>query len=452
MAAPDSGAARAIPSGMDSLQPLTGPRFDLIVEMLKDLSRATTPGEVNRAFILRSLRLRPVDYAVSLSTRGLEPGAYRITRRNDLGPILSGKVTPVFAEYPAPSDSLPIHRDGILARMIADPRPKVVHRLEAPNDPVLGTEVAQMRSALVIPLYDEGEAKNWSVQFRRSPEGFSPDECETTIMTANLVGGTNRRMGLTREVRELNARLNKQFEDLARIQRALLPSKIPDIPGLKIATSYLTSDQAGGDYYDFFEFENGMWGILIADVSGHGAAAAAVMAMLHAILHAYRSTIDGASIRPEEVLRFANRRLCAASIESSFVTAFFAVYNPATATLSYSRSGHNPPRHKDGRTGDMRALDGAGSLPLGVFEDSGLTSETIRLSSGDTVILYTDGITEAFDAERRMFGVDRLDAALTECSGDPDCVVDSVHTALYAHTGSRTRADDQTIVAFRYVG
>jgi sigma-B regulation protein RsbU (phosphoserine phosphatase) len=176
------------------------------------------------------------------------------------------------------------------------------------------------------------------------------------------------------------------------------------------------------------------------------------MAMLHAILHAYRSTIDGAAVHPDEVLRFANERLCAASIESSFVTAFFAVYDPDAATLTYSRSGHNPPRFKDGRTGEIRSIEGAGSLPLGVFVDSALTRETLRLWPNDTVIRYTDGITEAFSADRRMFGVERLDQALTRCSGEPDCVVDSVHTALYAHTGSRTRADDQTIVAFRYLG
>jgi sigma-B regulation protein RsbU (phosphoserine phosphatase) len=437
---------------MDAHPPHTGPRFDLVVEMLRDLSRATTPGEVNRSFILRSLRLRPVDYTISLSTRGLEPGHYRITRRTDIVPVLRGDITPTFPDYPAPSRDLPVHSTGFLAGVIADARPKIATDLHVAGDPVLGDEIAQMRSALAIPLYDEGEPKNWNLQFRRGAEGFSPSDCETTIMTANLVGGTNRRMGLTREVRDLNNRLQKQFEDLARIQRALLPSEIPDIPGLKIATSYLTSDQAGGDYYDFFKFDNGKWGILIADVSGHGAAAAAVMAMLHAILHAYRSTIDADEVRPDRVLNFANKRLCAASIESSFVTAFFAVYDPAEATLTYSRSGHNPPRFKKGASGDICSIDGAGSLPLGVFEDSGLTSETLRLSPNDTVILYTDGITEAFNPRREMFGVDRLDEALHGCSGDPDCVVDSVHTALYAHTGSRTRADDQTIVAFRFLG
>jgi len=85
-----------------------------------------------------------------------------------------------------------------------------------------------------------------------------------------------------------------------------------------------------------------------------------------------------------------------------------------------------------------------------VFEPLGATSASIRLEPGDTVVMYTDGITEAFNPSREMFGVAGLDASLEGCSGAPDCVVDSVHGALYEHTNSRTRDDDQTIVALRF--
>jgi phosphoserine phosphatase RsbU/P len=152
------------------------------------------------------------------------------------------------------------------------------------------------------------------------------------------------------------------------------------------------------------------------------------------------------------VLRYANRRLLDAGIEGNFVTAFFAVYEPKKGLFIYARSGHNPPLLKSGRTGALRHLDGEGAPPLGVLEPYEITSETIQLEPMDTVVLYTDGITEAFNANHEMFGSARLDAALTGCSGSPDCVVDSVHAALYQHTGSRTRVDDQTLVALRYVG
>jgi len=231
------------------------------------------------------------------------------------------------------------------------------------------------------------------------------------------------------------------------VQQALLPREIPKIPGLKIATSYLTSDEAGGDYYDFFPAPNGTWGVVIADVAGHGAAAATVMAMLHAILHGYR----GPDFAPDAVLRYANSRLEACRIESTFVTAFFGVYDPATGRLEYARAGHNPPRLKQRDGGGVRAVDGAHGLPLGITRDYEMRSGSLDLRVGDTLVLYTDGITEAFSAEREQFGIHRLDGALVGCSGEPDCVVDSVHKALYKHTRSLAREDDQTIVAIRRV-
>jgi phosphoserine phosphatase RsbU/P len=427
------------------------PRLDVLIRMLKTLSTAETPSEVLSAFARGYWVLRPIQYMVSISTRDLPPGAYRITRSIDVEEVLAGRAR---ADGTVPArESIPVQSGGFIGEVIADGRPKVITELELRGDPVLGDLLEPMGSALVIPLYDEGEPRYWTLQFRRARGAFSAEELEQAAIVANLVGGTNTRLLLMQQVSQLNRALRAQFEDVAKVQRSLLPKRIPQIPGVEIATSYLTSDQAGGDYYDFFGFEDGTWGFLIADVSGHGAAAATIMAMLHGILHAYTGGVaKGEARRPDRVLRYANQRLFEAGLEGNFVTAFFAVYEPRTGTLTYARSGHNPPLLKDGATGAVTHLDGEGSPPLGLFEPYEVTCASVSLRPNDTVILYTDGITEAFSAAREMFGAGRLDAALEQCSGAPDCVVDSVHTALYQHTGSMTRADDQTLVAIRYVG
>jgi phosphoserine phosphatase RsbU/P len=417
------------------------------VEMLRELSIADTPYRVLNSFARGYWPLRPIDYMISLSTRDLPEGQYRITRSIDVAGVLAGSAEMPTAQ-PRRRDEIPVHSGGFIGSVIADKHPVLIHDLECRADPVLGDLLRDFGSALFIPLFDEGQPRYWNIQLRKGKEGFSLPELEQAAIVANLVGGTNSRLVLVEQIRQLNAALRQQFEDVARVQRSLLPRQIPDIPGLEIATSYLTSDQAGGDYYDFFRFDDGTWGFLIADVSGHGAAAATIMAMLHGILHAY----TGSGRTPDAVLAYANRKLFEAGIEGSFVTAFFAVYDPRSASVTYARSGHNPPLLKDGRTGEIRHLDGDGGLPLGIFEPYEIGSETIRLRPNDTLILYTDGITEAFSAAREMFGPERLDVALTKCSGAPDCVVDSVHSALYQHTGSRTRADDQTLVAVRYSG
>jgi sigma-B regulation protein RsbU (phosphoserine phosphatase) len=424
------------------------PRIASLFELMRTLSLADTPVAVLGAFAQGYWPLHPVDYMISISRAGLPDRKYRLTRQMNVAEILAGRVP---FEPPNPwahRNSLPIGEGGFLGWVIDQARPLLIHDLAVTDDPVIGNSIAGMGSLMCVPTFDRGVPQYWTLQFRRARDGFTYDELEHAVTTINLMGNTNNRLLLVQEVKRLNEQLKQQFEEVAQVQQALLPRQLPDIPGLEIATSYLTSDQAGGDYYDFFPLEDGRWGVLIADVSGHGAAAATIMAMLHGILHAYA----GPAKSPDAVMRYANRRLCDAGLEGNFVTAFFAVYDPKTAELSYARSGHNPPLLKDGKTGQMRHLDGDGGLPLGLFEPYEVKSERITLQPMDTVILYTDGITEAFNDRREMFGSERLDAALTKCSGAPECVVDSVHMALYQHTGSRTRADDQTLVALRYVG
>jgi phosphoserine phosphatase RsbU/P len=424
------------------------PRINRLVQMVSAISLAQTPRDMLTAFAEHYWQLRPSDYMISMSTKGLPDGQYRVTRQIDIAAIREGRTPLEKADPWGPMGPIAPVSGGFLGKLVAGKRPLLLHDLNVREDPVLSDSIAHLGSALVLPLYDEGQPRYWNLAFRKDPRGFDVDHLEQSMLVANLTGGTNTRLLLVEEVRKLNAALRHEFEEVARVQRALLPRQTPNIPGLEVATSYLPSEQAGGDYFDFFPFEDGTWGILIADVSGHGAAAATVMAMLHGILHAY----TGPGRSPDAVLRYANKRLLDASIEGSFVTAFLGVYEPATGRVTYARSGHNPPLFKDGKTGAVEILDGAGSLPLGVFEPYEISMACIQLRPMDTIVLYTDGITEAMNKSRDMFGTERLENSLTLCSGAPDCVVDSVHGALFNHTGRLNRKDDQTLVAFRYRG
>ncbi len=424
------------------------PRINRLVQMVGAISLAQTPRDMLMAFAEHYWYLRPSDYMISMSTKGLPEGQYRVTRRIDIASIREGR-TPLPEVDPwGPSGPIPVVSGGFLGKLIAAKKPQLIHDLHVREDPVLGDSIAHLGSVLVLPLYDEGQPRYWNLAFRKGPTAFDVDHLEQSLLVANLTGGTNTRLLLVEQVRRLNAQLQQEFEEVARVQRSLLPRQTPNIPNLEIATSYLPSEKAGGDYFDFFAFEDGSWGILIADVSGHGAAAATVMAMLHGILHAY----SGPGKSPDAVLRYANKRLLDAGIEGSFVTAFLGVYEPQTGRVTYARSGHNPPLYKDGVTGAVAILDGAGSLPLGVFEPYEISMACIQLKPMDTIVLYTDGITEAMNMARDMFGTERLEESLTGCSGAPDCVVDSVHGSLFKHTGSLNRKDDQTLVAFRYRG
>jgi len=432
--------------------------IESLTRLLRNVSRSTDPKEVLSQFAPIFRKMRPSDLYVSASIRGLEPGQYKITRKFTIEDLDRGDDPETRIRKADPWrdwDTLPTHTGGLIGEIIGRGEPSLIRELDLDDDPALGGSIKGMRACLANPHYDNGEPINWAVSFIRDPEGYEPSVLEEGLLIGNLVGSITRNLIAIREARSLNEQLTAQFEEVARVQRSLLPSRIPDIPGLEIATSYLTSNEAGGDYYDFFPFSDGTWGIIIADVAGHGAGAATVMAMLRAILHAYPDAHDRFS--PDDILAYTNRRLHAAGIDGRFVTAFCAVYDPqpskrGTATLTYARSGHNPPLLKEGASGAVRVLDGAGTVPLGVFEEYDAHSASIELLPGDTIVLYTDGITEAFDGAREMFGVDRLAAALTDCSGQPECVVDSVHSALYRHTGHMSREDDQTLVTFQFKG
>ena len=415
----------------------------ILLEMLRDASTRRRPEEMLRAFGQHLWRVRPVDRVVTVSVRALNPGEYKVTRVIDRG---AHAVDPDNPPNPWRDwDRLETHTGGFIGSIIARPEPQLLHDLRVADDPALGDAVADMRCCMASPLFDDGRVLNWNLYLCADPRGYTPRDLADHLVTTNLVGTATRNLVAVNRAEELNRALQRQLEAVARVQQALLPAQIPRIPFTRIATSYLTSDEAGGDYYDFLGLPGGGWGILIADVAGHGAAAATVMAMLHAILHGY----EGPDFSPASVIRYANRRLATSLIENSFVTAFFGVYDPSTGSLAFARAGHNPPRLKRGGTGEIIALDGGAALPLGITLDHPVEQDRVVLEPHDTLVLYTDGITEAFGPGREMFGVDRLDRTLEACSGEPDCVVESVHAALYEHTRARTRDDDQTIVALR---
>ena len=311
---------------------------------------------------------------------------------------------------------------------------------------------------MAIPLFDDGEPLNWAIFLRKDPEGFSVEELEQAILRANLVGTTVKSALIAKELREAHGRIRAEVDRVAAIQRALLPEPLPKIPGLNVVASYQTFDQAGGDHYDFRPLRpcdakgivggsrydpRGPWGMLIADASGHGPAAAVVMAMLHAIVEAYPHEPSG----PAEVLAHANRHLVAKRIEHSFVTAFFAIYDPVSRRLAYARAGHNPPLVMRGGGQKMVRLDDVGGLPLGITDDVVYEEVDVQLEPGETLVLYTDGITEARSPDGRFFGIKGIEASLGECSGEPTCVIQHVSEALRTHQAGARPTDDQTIVA-----
>ena len=251
--------------------------------------------------------------------------------------------------------------------------------------------------------------------------------------------------------------IRHHLEQIAEIQRKLLPPEDHSIPGITLAASYLPFVSAGGDYYDVMPLAPAAgnvqqsqiwprWGAIIADVSGHGPAAAVEAAMLDAILRTYPNLSDG----PAAVLGYANRHFFSRQIRGNFITAFAANYDPQTGLLSYTNAGHNPPvLRRAGQPPRLELLDASAGIPLGVDRDHSWDTVKVQMGTGDLLVLYTDGVTETRNAGGEMFGTWRLQQTIAACEPEPRLVVATLERALELHRQGTTPTDDQTILVIR---
>src|SRR5262249_14211592 len=148
----------------------------------------------------------------------------------------------------------------------------------------------------------------------------------------------------------------------------LLPKKLPDIPGVRFAVHYETSTRAGGDYYDFFPLADGSWGMLIADVSGHGPAAAVIVAMIHTMMKLPMYMCPQETPSPVKGLQFLNRELMHSTSPEQFVTAWLGVFDPKMRVLRYANAGHNAPRWLRAVDRKVIPLESGEGMPLAIDE------------------------------------------------------------------------------------
>jgi sigma-B regulation protein RsbU (phosphoserine phosphatase) len=412
-------------------------RLDQVVESMREMSGHTDPQAMVRAYGARMRKLRPVDRLVALSRRDLPSPKYRITRSS----MWEEEINPWQEPH-----RLPVLEGGLMGELLYAETPRIIADLQVPGDDPAADYFAGQRSLVAVPNFDQGRALNMVLLMREQPEGFSPEELPEQVWISNLFGRATHNLVLSdRLTRALNT-VDHELKMVADIQRSLLPATLPTIPTLDLAAHYQTSRHAGGDYYDFFPLPGGLWGILIADVSGHGAGAAVLMAIMHTIAHDY----PGPPTPAGQLLEFVNRKLATRYTAESgtFVTAFYGIYYPSNRTLRYASAGHNPPRLKRCGDGSIGSLDATAQLPLGILEDEKYEDATIELRPGDQVLFYTDGITEAQTDAGEQFGMERLDQVLGRCRGAA-AIIDDVLNAVERFTGGRPADDDRTLLVAR---
>jgi serine phosphatase RsbU (regulator of sigma subunit) len=300
---------------------------------------------------------------------------------------------------------------------------------------------------LVVPLITQGELIGWlNLGQRLSEQNYSTDDeilltrlaiqVAPTVRVAQLVA-EQQAEAITRE------RLEQELLVASRIQTGLLPKELPQFKDWQMSAFYQPAREVGGDFYEFKYFNDGRLGIFIGDVTDKGIPAAMVMATTRTLLLA----VAHESLSPDQVLKKVNNLLHDDIPAGMFVTCFYAILNPVDGHLVFANAGHNLPFRLTNHS--VLEIKAAG-MPLGMMADIEYDLHELTVEPGDFMIFFSDGLVEAHNEQREMFGSNRLRALFESYKGDDPAMIDHLMVELEAFTGpDLEQEDDITIVGVK---
>lgn len=334
---------------------------------------------------------------------------------------------------------------GVIDRVLREGRPLLTSN--AQSDDWLSERksvmVLGLRSVLCVPLQNKNITSGIIYVDNRVQTGiFTSDDLDllNSIAASAAVAIENARLYL---VAIEKGRLERELQLAHEVQVNLLPVELPQYPGWEFAARWDPAYEVAGDFYDLQTTGKDQVCAVVADVSDKGMAAALFMAISRTIIRA--SVLH--SERLAEGIRQANRLICQDSTSGMFVTLFYGQLNPQTGQFTYVNGGHNPPIHFNAKTGKLTHLTRTG-MALGVEIDAEYDQRSIKIEPGDFLILYTDGVTEAFDPQNQPFGEKRLqDLLLAYNHSSARELVDQIVESVKQFIRRDQPSDDLTIVS-----
>jgi serine phosphatase RsbU (regulator of sigma subunit) len=241
-------------------------------------------------------------------------------------------------------------------------------------------------------------AKDWEL--------LSASDLQFLTAGARQVGAALERARLYDQIHIQHTHLQHELSMARKVQVSMLPEKMPKIPGYSLAALWKPAYETSGDYYNIYKLPGGRWGFIVADVCDKGAPAALYMAMAHSLI---RERVENET-SPATLLTQVNKALCQQDIKTNFITSFYAILDPENATLKYALAGHPPPLLRK-ITGTVHVLDGKG-VALGVFPDAQYKDVDLSLEPGQSVVAFTDGLTDANNRLSESFELEPLKEAV----------------------------------------
>ncbi len=298
------------------------------------------------------------------------------------------------------------------------------------------------RGHAVVPLIVEGRSIGTLVIDNRQPRIFNENELQFLRLMANQAALAIEKSRLHHEEIE-RLKMEEELAVAHKIQLSLLPETLPTLPGWEFSAVYRPARAVSGDFYDCFELPGRAkrLGIIIADVSGKGVPAALFMSLSRSIIRTKALT----GCRPSTALSRANVLITRDSRSNLYLTACYALLDVVTGRLVYVRAGHNFPLWWHAPTSELRLLNAKGII-LGAFESVKLEERTIDLTHGDIVVFYTDGVTEAINANEELFGEERLyDLVRENSQASAPQLAELIAKAVDEFVGDTLQSDDCTL-------
>ncbi|CAN5139323.1 hypothetical protein BH18ACT10_BH18ACT10_12460 [soil metagenome] len=334
--------------------------------------------------------------------------------------------------------------DPILAYLAGVSGVVEVEKLNLDSPALRAMKAADVK--VVVPLVSQGELIGLlNLGPRLSQQEYSADDRKLLSDLAAQTAPAVRVAQLVRQQQQEaqeRERIEQELRVARLIQQTLLPKSLPETPGYELAAHYQPAREVGGDFYDFVELDDGRLGLVVGDVTDKGVPAALVMATTRTMLRA----AAGRFVSPGEVLERVNDVLYPDIPPNMFVTCLYAILDQETGRLHYANAGHDLPyvKHEDGAK-ELRAR----GMPLGLMPGMAYEEKEIFLMPGDSVLFYSDGLVEAHDPTRDMFGFPRLQGFVGAHPGGAT-LVDFLLSELGRFTGADwEQEDDITLVTLQ---
>jgi serine phosphatase RsbU (regulator of sigma subunit) len=335
--------------------------------------------------------------------------------------------------------------DPILAYLASVSGVVEVQKLDFDSPALRAMKEAGVR--LVVPLVSQGELIGLlNLGPRLSQQEYSADDRKLLSDLATQTAPAVRVAQLVRQQQQEaqeRERIEQELRIARLIQQTLLPKSLPQLPDYDVAAYYQPAREVGGDFYDFLELEDGRLGLVVGDVTDKGVPAALVMATTRTVLRGSAQRL----FSPGEVLRRANEALVSDIPPNMFITCLYAILEPESGHLIYANAGHDLPyRRRADRNEGAQELRARG-MPLGLMPGMSYEEKELVLERGESVLFYSDGLVEAHDAHREMFGFPRLQGLVGTHRSGGSSLISFLLSELTRFTGEGwEQEDDITLV------